>query len=289
MDLRRRLFAEWLGTAFLLATVVGSGIMAERLSGGNTGVALLANAIATGGGLVALILTFGGVSGAHFNPVVSLSALLRGELSAREASAYVLVQIVGAFCGVAAAHGMFGEALWFASQHVRTGLPQWWSEFVATFGLLAVILGCSRHRPDATPYAVASYIVGAYWFTASTAFANPAVTLARAATDTFSGIRPIDAPGFIVAQLLGAWVAIHLFGWLFRDPRAGRHVGEAPLVPSGVSSLRNATMTSESKVNPAIDETAEVCPNKSAAVEAQRNESGDSLQLHSPARGGMTP
>ena len=218
MDLRRRLVAEWLGTAFLLVAVVGSGIMAERLSGGNTGVALLANAIATGGGLVALILTFGGISGAHFNPVVSLSAMLRRELSGRDALAYVMVQVVGAFCGVAAAHGMFGEPLWSASQHVRAGLPQCWSEFVATFGLLAVILGCSRHRPDATPYAVACYIVGAYWFTASTSFANPAVTLARAATDTFSGIRPADAPGFIIAQLLGALVATCVFGWLLRDP-----------------------------------------------------------------------
>ena len=218
MDLRRRLVAEWLGTAFLLVAVVGSGIMAERLSGGNTGVALLANAIATGGGLVALILTFGGISGAHFNPVVSLSAMLRRELSGRDALAYVMVQVVGAFCGVAAAHGMFGEPLWSASQHVRAGLPQCWSEFVATFGLLAVILGCSRHRPDATPYAVACYIVGAYWFTASTSFANPAVTLARAATDTFSGIRPVDVPGFLIAQLLGAVAATCVFGWLLRDP-----------------------------------------------------------------------
>ncbi|MGM8061743.1 MIP/aquaporin family protein [Vogesella indigofera] len=217
MDLPRRLVAEWLGTAFLLATVVGSGIMAERLAGGNVGVALLANALATGGGLVALILTFGGISGAHFNPVVSLAAVLRRELSGREAGLYMLAQIVGAFCGVAAAHGMFGEPLFFASQHIRTGPSQWWSEFVATFGLLAVIFGCSRSRPDAVPYAVASYIVGAYWFTSSTSFANPAVTLARAATNTFSGIRPSDVPGFIVAQLVGAVVATVFFGWLLRD------------------------------------------------------------------------
>ena len=217
MDLPRRLVAEWLGTAFLLATVVGSGIMAERLAGGNVGVALLANALATGGGLVALILTFGGISGAHFNPVVSLAAVLRRELSGREAGLYMLAQIVGAFCGVAAAHGMFGEPLFFASQHIRTGPSQWWSEFVATFGLLAVIFGCSRSRPDAVPYAVASYIVGAYWFTSSTSFANPAVTLARAATNTFSGIRPFDVPGFIVAQLVGAVVATVFFGWLLRD------------------------------------------------------------------------
>lgn len=217
MDLRRRLFAEWLGTAFLLAVVVGSGIMAERLAGGNAGVALLANALATGGGLIALILTFGGISGAHFNPAVTLAAVLRKELGARDALLYALVQIIGAFCGVAAAHGMFGEPLFFASQHIRTGPAQWWSEFVATFGLLAVIFGCSRSRPEAVPFAVASYIVGAYWFTSSTSFANPAVTLARAATDTFAGIRPADAPGFIVAQLAGAVAVTLVFGWLLRD------------------------------------------------------------------------
>jgi len=220
MDLHRRLFAEWLGTAFLLAVVVGSGIMAERLSGGNTGVALMANALATGGGLIALILTFGGISGAHFNPAVTLAAALRRELSSRDASLYVLAQLAGAFCGVAAAHGMFGEALFFASQHVRTGPAQWWSEFIATFGLLAVIFGCSRSRPEAVPYAVASYIVGAYWFTASTSFANPAVTLARAASDTFAGIRPMDAPAFIAAQLVGAVTATLVFGWLLRDKAA---------------------------------------------------------------------
>ncbi|MDN0074573.1 MIP/aquaporin family protein [Crenobacter sp. SG2303] len=216
MDLRRRLCAEWLGTALLLATVVGSGIMAERLCGGNIGLALLANAIATGGGLIALILTFGGVSGAHFNPAVSLAALLRRELSGYEAGLYMLVQVLGAFCGVAAAHGMFGEPLFFASHHIRTGPSQWWSEFIATFGLLAVIFGCSRSRPEAVPYAVASYIVSAYWFTASTSFANPAVTLARAATDTFAGIRPSDVPSFIAAQLVGAGAATVLFGWLLR-------------------------------------------------------------------------
>lgn len=220
MDLSRRLVAEALGTAFLLACVVGSGIMAERLSGGNVGVALLANALATGGGLVALILTFGGISGAHFNPAVSLAALLRKELSGRDAMLYMLVQITGAIAGVAAAHGMFGEPLFFASQHIRTGPAQWWSEFVATFGLLAVIFGCSRSRPDAVPFAVACYIIGAYWFTASTSFANPAVTLARAATDTFAGIRPLDAPGFIAAQLVGAITATLIFNWLLHDKAA---------------------------------------------------------------------
>jgi glycerol uptake facilitator-like aquaporin len=217
MNLQRRLFSEWLGTAFLLATVVGSGIMAERLSGGNIGIALLANAIATGCGLGALILTFGGISGAHFNPAVTFAAVLRRELSRKEALLYILVQIIGAFCGVAVAHGMFGQQVFFASQHMRTGPAQWWSEFIATFGLLAVILGCSRNRPNAVPFAVASYIVGAYWFTSSTSFANPAVTLARAATDTFAGIRPADAPGFIVAQLVGAAAATLSFGWLLKE------------------------------------------------------------------------
>ena len=216
MDLHRKLFAEWLGTAFLLAVVVGSGIMAERLSGGNVALALLANALATGGGLVALILAFGGISGAHFNPAVSLVAALRRELPAKVAALYATVQILGAFCGVAAAHGMFGEPLLFASQHVRTGPAQWWSEFVATFGLIAVILGCSRQRADAVPFAVAAYIVAAYWFTSSTSFANPAATLARAATDTFAGIRPIDAPGFIAAQLAGAITAAIVFAWLHK-------------------------------------------------------------------------
>lgn len=212
--LPQRLCAEALGTAFLLAVVVGSGIMAERLAGGNVALALLANALATGGGLVALILTFGGISGAHFNPVVSLAMLLRGQLPVRDALAYMLVQVFGAFAGVAAAHGMFDLPLFFASAHVRTGASQWWSEFIATFGLLAVIFGTARHRPETTPMAVAAYIVGAYWFTASTSFANPAVTLARAATDTFAGIRPVDATGFILAQLAGALAATALFRWL---------------------------------------------------------------------------
>jgi glycerol uptake facilitator-like aquaporin len=217
MNLQRRLFAEWLGTAFLLATVVGSGIMAERLSGGNVAIALLANAIATGAVLCALILTFAETSGAHFNPAVTLAAALRRELSRKEALLYIAVQIIGAFCGVAAAHGMFGQSIFFASQHMRTGPAQWWSEFIATFGLLAVIIGCSRNRPDAVPFAVASYIVGAYWFTSSTSFANPAVTLARAASDTFSGIRPVDAPGFIAAQLVGAGAAAFAFSWLLKE------------------------------------------------------------------------
>lgn len=215
MTLSRRLVAEGLGTAFLLATVVGSGMMGERLAGGNVGLALLANCLATGAGLIALILTFGPVSGAHFNPVVTLSDAWLGHTRWRDVLPYLLAQIAGAFAGVAAAHLMFGEPVWFASQHVRTGAAQWWSEFVATFGLLAVIIGCSRNRPGVTPFAVAAYITAAYWFTASTSFANPAVTLARAASDTFAGIRPMDAPGFMVAQIAGAAAATGVLGWLY--------------------------------------------------------------------------
>jgi glycerol uptake facilitator-like aquaporin len=222
MTLSRRLVAEGLGTAFLLATVVGSGIMGERLAGGNVGLALLANCLATGAGLIALILTFGPVSGAHFNPVVTLSDAWLGQTRWREVLPYLLVQVVGAFAGVAAAHLMFGEPVWFASQHVRTGAAQWWSEFVATFGLLAVIIGCSRSRPSVTPFAVAAYITAAYWFTSSTSFANPAVTLARAASDTFAGIRPIDAPGFLVAQIAGAAAATGVLSWLYPKAPAAR-------------------------------------------------------------------
>jgi glycerol uptake facilitator-like aquaporin len=216
MSLTRRLVAEGLGTAMLLAIVVGSGIMAERLAGGNVAIALLANAIATGAGLVALILMFGAISGAHFNPVVTLSAAAQGQLPWRAVAPYLAVQVVGAFVGVAAAHGMFGAPLFFASEHMRTGAPQWWSECVATFGLIGVIIGCSRSRPSTTPFAVAAYITAAYWFTASTSFANPAVTLARSATNTFAGIRPVDAPGFIAAQLVGAAAATAVFCWLYR-------------------------------------------------------------------------
>jgi glycerol uptake facilitator-like aquaporin len=224
MTLARRLVAEGLGTALLLAVVVGSGIMAERLAGGNAAIALLANAIATGAGLVALILMFGTISGAHFNPVVTLSEAWQKNLPAAETLPYVAVQVIGAFAGVAAAHGMFGEPLYFASEHVRTGATQWWSECVATFGLIGVIIGCSRSRPGMTPFAVAAYITAAYWFTASTSFANPAVTLARAASNTFAGIRPVDAPGFILAQLAGAAAATLLFTWLYPAPPANATV-----------------------------------------------------------------
>lgn len=218
-SLNRRLCAEALGTAMLLAAVVGSGIMGEKLAGGNVAIALLANSIATGAGLVALIMTLGPVSGAHFNPVVTLVMTLRGELEWRDAIAYVLVQCLAAFAGVAIAHSMFELPMFFASQHARTGLSQWTSEVVATFGLLMVILGCAKHRASAVPYAVGAYIAGAYWFTSSTSFANPAVTLARAATDTFAGIRPDDVPAFIVAQVAGALLALLVMRWLLAGPK----------------------------------------------------------------------
>jgi len=213
-SLAQKAAAELLGTAFLLAVVIGSGIMGERLCGGNVAIALLANTIATGAGLVALILTFGSISGAHFNPAVTLADASQGGLPWREVPVYVVVQIVGAFLGVIVAHLMFGEAVLSASRHVRTGGAQWLSEFVATFGLLAVIWGCARRRATAVPFAVGAYITSAYWFTSSTSFANPAVTLARAASDTFAGIRPADAPGFVVAQLVGAAAATLTFRWL---------------------------------------------------------------------------
>jgi glycerol uptake facilitator-like aquaporin len=218
-SLGRRVVAEAVGTALLLAAVVGSGIMGERLAGGNVAVALLANTLATGAALVALILTFGPVSGAHFNPAVTLADATQGGLAWADVPAYVVAQIAGAFAGVAAAHVMFEAPLFFASRHVRAGGAQAFSEFVATFGLLAVIWGCARSRAAVVPFAVAAYITAAYWFTASTSFANPAVTLARSATDTFAGIRPADAPAFIVAQLLGAAAATGLFRWLLPPPR----------------------------------------------------------------------
>ncbi len=214
----RRLVAEALGTALLLAAIVGSGIMGERLSNGNTALALLANAIATGAMLVALILTFGPISGAHFNPVVTLADASQGGLPWKSVPGYVSAQTAGAFAGVAAAHLMFGASVFAASRHARSGAAQLWSEFLATFGLLGIIWGCARLRPSAIPVAVGAYITGAYWFTSSTSFANPAVTLARSATDTFSGIRPADTPGFLVAQVLGAASATLLFRWLTPAP-----------------------------------------------------------------------
>ena len=212
--LSRRVVAEFLGTLLLLTAVVGSGIMGDRLSGGNVAIALLANSIATGAALVALILAFGPVSGAHFNPVVTLADAWKGATLWRDVPAYLAAQFAGAFAGVAVAHVMFGEPLLFASTHARSGSAMLFSEFVATFGLLAVIWGCGRPRPSAVPYAVGAYIAGAYWFTSSTSFANPAVTLARAWTNTFAGIRPTDVAGFIAAQIAGAFVASMLFTWL---------------------------------------------------------------------------
>ena len=201
---------ECVATGFLLVAVVGSGIMAERLSGGNAALALLANSIATGGGLVALILAFGPHSGAHMNPVVTLAAALGGELRWRTALVYGAAQIVGGVIGVWIAHLMFALPMLELGQHARTGGGQWLGETVATVGLLSVIWGCRAHRAPVTAFAVAAYITGAYWFTSSTSFANPAVTLARSLTDTFAGIRPIDAPGFIIAQLVGLVLALPL-------------------------------------------------------------------------------
>jgi glycerol uptake facilitator-like aquaporin len=213
-SLGRRLGAETVGTALLLATVVGSGIMAERLSGGNTAIALLANTLATGAALVALILTFGPISGAHFNPAVTLADAIEGGISWRETPAYILAQVAGAILGTISAHLMFQLPLLSLSSHVRSGPSQVFSEFVATFGLLSVIWGCSRLHSNAVAFAVGSYITAAYWFTASTSFANPAVTLARSLTDTFSGIRSADVPWFVLAQLGGALAATFLFRWL---------------------------------------------------------------------------
>jgi glycerol uptake facilitator-like aquaporin len=219
--------AEAVGTALLLAAVAGSGIMGERLAGGNVAIALLANTLATGAMLVALILTFGPISGAHFNPAVTLADASQGGLPWREVPGYLTAQLVGAFAGVAAANVMFGEPVFRASRHIRAGGAQLFSEFIATFGLLAVLWGCARVRssPLKIPFAVGAYITGAYWFTASTSFANPAVTLARSATDSFAGIRPADVPGFVAAQLAGAAAAILLFRWLVPSlPKAAASV-----------------------------------------------------------------
>jgi glycerol uptake facilitator-like aquaporin len=213
-DRARRFVAEFAGTALLLAAVVGSGIMGERLAAGNVAVALLANSIATGAALAAIIMTFGPISGAHLNPVVTVSDATQGGLAWRDVPLYVTAQFTGAFAGVAAANVMFGLPVFFASHHARTGFSQLFSECVATFGLLSVIWGCARQRPPAIPAAVAAYITAAYWFTSSTSFANPAVTLARAATDSFAGIRPEDVAGFVAAQAVGGTLATILFRWL---------------------------------------------------------------------------
>lgn len=213
----RKFFSEFLATFFLLSVVVGSGIMGERLAGGNVAVALLANSLATGAGLVFLILTFGEISGAHMNPVVSLAAMRRGDLSANDFLGYAAAQTAGAIAGTGAANLMFGLPVFFFSSKERSGAAQFFSEFQATFGLLAVILATTKFRPQVTPFAVAAFITSACWFTASTSFANPAVTIARSLSDTFAGIRPGDVLPFIIAQTLGALAAYFVFGWLLRE------------------------------------------------------------------------
>jgi glycerol uptake facilitator-like aquaporin len=222
MTFARKLAAEAIGTMLLLSAIVGSGIMGEQLSGGNVAIALLANSIATGATLVALISAFGGISGAHFNPAVTLALAAERAIPRRQIPGYVLAQFVGAFAGVAAAHLMFRLPVFTASQHVRAGPAQFFSEFIATFGLLSVILACSRRSSPATPFAVGAYITGAYWFTASTSFANPVVTLARSATNTFSGIRPVDVPAFIVVQIVGAALATLVWSWLLPGLAEGK-------------------------------------------------------------------
>ena len=213
----RRLFSEWLGTFFLVAAVIGSGIMAERLADGNLALALLGNTLATGSILVVIILVFGPISGAHFNPAVSLAFLLRKEISSKTALLYILAQVLGGISGTLVAHIMFELPLIEASSTGRAGISQWVAEFVSTFGLITTILGCLKTRAEAIPYAVGLYITAGYWFTSSTSFANPAVTIARTMTNTFSGISPADAPAFILVQLFAASVAVLILSWLFND------------------------------------------------------------------------
>ncbi|MEM8915452.1 MAG: MIP/aquaporin family protein [Pseudomonadota bacterium] len=220
-SLSRRLTAEAVGTCILVATVVGSGIMAERLADGNDAVALLGNTIATGAILVVLIMVFGAISGAHFNPAVTTCFRLRGDISTSDAAAYIVAQIIGGILGTLIAHIMFAESVITFSQTVRTGPGQWVGEFVATFGLVLTILACLKNRPEAIPYAVGLFITAGYWFTSSTSFANPAVAIARTLTDSFSGIRPIDAPAFIVMQIIGATVAVYFARWMYAERRSG--------------------------------------------------------------------
>jgi glycerol uptake facilitator-like aquaporin len=218
-DLTRRLAAEALGTFFLVMAVVGSGIMAEKLAGGNEALALLCNTLATAAALVVIITIFISISGAHFNPAVSLVMFLRGAIARGPVLAYMAAQIVGGCLGAVAAHLMFGLEPVQLSGTARNGFGQWLGEFIATFGLIATILGCVRFRPEAIPAAVGLYIGSAYWFTSSTSFANPAVTIARALSDTFAGISPADVPGFLVAEFAGALAAAYLFGWLLAEPK----------------------------------------------------------------------
>jgi len=215
IDLSRRLGAEFIGTAFLLATVVGSGIMGERLAGGNVAIALLGNTIPTGAILVVLIMIFGPLSGAHFNPAVTVAFAARREISVRIGGLYILAQVAGGIAGMLAAHLMFEETLFQVSETARTGPAQWFAEVVATFGLVTVIFGSIKWRVEAAPYMVGLYITAAYWFTASTSFANPAVTFARSFTNTFSGIDPAHMPAFVIAQIAGALIAVTVGGWLF--------------------------------------------------------------------------
>jgi glycerol uptake facilitator-like aquaporin len=219
ISLSRRAAAEFLGTAFLVATVIGSGIMGEQLAAGNVALALLANTIATGASLVALILAFGPISGAHLNPAVTLADAMEGGLAWAEVPAYLAAQIAGGLSGAVVAHAMFGLPLVSLSRRDRGGVALGLSEFVATFGLLSVIWGCSRFRSWAVPFAVGAYITAGYWFTASTSFANPAVTIARSLSDTFAGIRPFDVPLFLIAQIAGALAATLLFRWLVPNPK----------------------------------------------------------------------
>ncbi len=215
--MQRKLIAEWIGTFSLLATVVGSGIMAERLAGGNVAIALLGNTIPTGAILVVLILVFGPISGAHLNPAVTLAFVIRREISVKNSALYIIAQIFGGISGVLVAHIMFDNPLIDPSTTVRTGMGQWVGEFVATFGLVGTILGCLKSRAEAIPYAVGLYITAAYWFTSSTSFANPAVTIARGFSNTFAGIQPVDIAAFVGVQLLAACLASFFFKWLLED------------------------------------------------------------------------
>lgn len=228
----RKFASEFIGSAGLLIAVVGSGILAERLAGGNAGVALLGNSIATGGALAMLILTFAPLSGAHFNPAVSIWAAVRGHLPRRLLPGYIAAQIAGAFAGVMLAHLMFGQDVIQASQHVRASTGEMLGEVIATFGLILVIDSLVRQASPYVPFAVAGYITGAYWFTASTAFANPAVTLARAMTDTFAGIRPSDVPGFLLGQAIGLLLVLVVTGWLFRNGGAPQAVSRCDVKPT---------------------------------------------------------